>query len=648
MIHAHKRPALSLAVMRLLAHATIEDYAWLARGDSMWTNLYIVSDEPKGLVANEASPCSAPWPVVLTLGTRSTKHVFEHKGSLNMSRYIDGLVDFQRRVRWAYFFKDAQLGGDRPLMKKGPSSCQHPVPPEVGAYLLHAERVVRAAVQAATLRYHRPWPAHLRFTRRWLEASNLRCELSDKDGVFTLVPQGCWEKLVWEQLSKPCYAPISSLSLVVRQKHMLARALDLAGRLKSLGKEAWAREVVFCVGRCASDESSAYCDLRTTIKTHKPLGQLAARPIHAARSHMLNALGAVINRLLGPKLASLNHVVTSSEGCQQALLAIKCSRHSLLMKFDVKDFYLSGSHDDLALLISDLFVDEDWRRWVSDCLGFLLSNQLVRWSGAAGTLFEVTQGSGMGMKAAGAISDLAFWASVEKPLFNRLPVGPKLCGYIRFRDDVFAIVDNHIVGNLLGALFRKHGRMFKVTVDEVSPTTVTMLDLRVHKLLPEQVDTQNCSLGFSPFIKPSARHIPLGPSSAHPAACMRAWPRAELLRMRSRSSCVEAARAAQERKIRRFELFFLDRFIPRDISAEAPCRSPCAMAFTRLISSSREHDPRTIRLVLPWSGRLCGFSRAWCAFNKRWGPILAQVGLHINVQVAWSRASRALASLIRA
>ena len=69
------------------------------------------------------------------------------------------------------------------------------------------------------------------------------------------------------------------------------------------------------------------------------------------------------------------------------------------MKFDVKDFYLSGDHDILTERVSSRFSGEI-KQWVSDCLETLLASQFVSSNLVVDALLKVVLGSGMGMKTA--------------------------------------------------------------------------------------------------------------------------------------------------------------------------------------------------------------------------------------------------------
>ena len=62
----------------------------------------------------------------------------------------------------------------------------------------------------------------------------------------------------------------------------------------------------------------------------------------------------------------------------------------------------------------------------------------------------------------------------------------------------------------------------------------TMLDLLVYKQLSE--DGRNCSIQWKPYIKETARHLPLGEDSWHTKHCHRSWVAAELERFRLCSS----------------------------------------------------------------------------------------------------------------
>ncbi len=85
---------------RLTAGLTVTDWAWLSKGEQLRQNLFVVEDG----AASHPSPLELPWPVILTCGSYSMKHIFAPRRFCK-SLLEDRLVDFGNRVKWATAFK---------------------------------------------------------------------------------------------------------------------------------------------------------------------------------------------------------------------------------------------------------------------------------------------------------------------------------------------------------------------------------------------------------------------------------------------------------------------------------------------------------------------------------------------------------------
>ncbi len=129
-----------------------------------------------------------------------------------------------------------------------------------------------------------------------------------------------------------------------------------------------------------------------------------------------------------------------------------------------------------------------------------------------------------------------------------------LC-YLRFRDDIFVVARNREAANkALTVLQGRASKCWKVELQEVSSHSASMLDCRVFKGL----GVVSCGRDdYSPYIKPTARHVPLDQSSAHTQCVHRSWPIGEIARMYSRSSRPAIFEYLRRVKIRRFEQFFI-------------------------------------------------------------------------------------------
>ena len=196
-----------------------------------------------------------------------------------------------------------------------------------------------------------------------------------------------------------------------------------------------------------------------------------------------------------------------------------------------KDFFLEGTHGDILDACSSCVRRElnlghtfcsmpdeavfDVEHFTT-CLGFLLHHQYVDCTGEGLGVYQVVQGSGMGAKHSPAVSSLNFYWWVEKPLFedrvsNNIAQGIDIWG--RYHDDILCVTKNvQVFPGIRDCICSLASKCYKVSLDECSLVGVSMLDLFVWK--GPRFDASG-ALDFRPYIKPTARHIPLINSSRH-------------------------------------------------------------------------------------------------------------------------------------
>jgi hypothetical protein len=204
--------------------------------------------------------------------------------------------------------------------------------------------------------------------------------------------------------------------------------------------EPWGREI-------ARSADTAKCTdlvsrLMVTVKTHK--NPVTVRLIHSSVNSCFNGLGAALNRVLQPKLIGLSHLCTCSEDVAEKLAGLPTTASCLLLKLDISDFYLTGEHEFITAEVGASIVDRDERQFVLSSLRVLFPLQFVSHNFDPGselhTVYRVEQGSGIGLKHAGAVSDWLFWVRVEKGLLQRKAALGVLM-YLRFRDDLFVVLE---------------------------------------------------------------------------------------------------------------------------------------------------------------------------------------------------------------
>ena len=140
-------------------------------------------------------------------------------------------------------------------------------------------------------------------------------------------------------------------------------------------------------------------------------------------------------------------------------------------------------------------------------------------------------------------------------------------------------------------------KCYRVTLDECSLVGASMLDLFVWKGL--RFDASG-ALDFRPYIKPTARHIPLINSSRHLPSIHTGWPKAEIMRMHRLSLHAEDFEWFKRIKLDRFTEFGISELVLKS------CADWIPLAGSQI--SKQCFVPRVVtrgvRCVLPYHGGL--------------------------------------------
>ena len=142
---------------------------------------------------------------------------------------------------------------------------------------------------------------------------------------------------------------------------------------------------------------NSVCNLNYFLKTHRMPGLIELRVIHAGTNHIFAALSTFIDTVLQKSLEHEHHLCSSTTDLVRKIEGLPTSPGDVLIRVDVSDFYMSGTHESLAdLATCGLFGPT--RLAMRDAILFVLRHQLVRCK-VTNRCLRVLLGSGMGMKA---------------------------------------------------------------------------------------------------------------------------------------------------------------------------------------------------------------------------------------------------------
>ena len=339
----------------------------------------------------------------------------------------------------------------------------------------------------------------------------------------------------------------------------------------------------------------------------------------------------VLHRWLSCAVASLSHVCGRSSEVVRAIRGKWLPHDCVMVKFDVKDFYMDGDQSLMIALVLP-FLDAAVRPAAELMLNMVLWHQYVVYDT---NVYRVTRGSGMGAVHSSSISDLAFYALAERSL-NYEALGVLL--YLRYRDDIFAVVRSKEAATTLhGHLAKAASACWRVELEGSSAYGMPMLDMMVYKG-PSFLRTGRLDHHF--YQKPTARHVPLSPWSCHSSSVHRSWPISEVARIRQLCLHDTSFKYYRDRKVARFRSFYLDPAVLAKCAKHRP-------RLTGIAPEVRPDSLRLIRVVVRYHPGLDRLSSRLNAVCRLWNRLLAGIPkknplLGFRVQVAFTRASAPL------
>ena len=631
----------------------------MAKSSSLHDNVYLLS-ETEGAI--RPAPHSLPWFVILTLGAYSKKHIFAGATLPNLKLIRDSGKALATKLKWAWKYRQ-QSSSSLPSLgiSRGTPPFTMECPPELNWCETEIVNTLTAAhLEATNLARHTcnvfSRPRFVSACFRWLADHDLTAAQTDKDGIYVVVPNVVYNDLLCQQLKPSWYRPVFQSECFPRQMREHA-----VGLCKSLGHSVQGR-VVQEIRNCAASSSKRSCfKVVCTIKTHKPVDEISMRVLHSSTGHMLNGFAVWVGKVLKAVLFHYTHCCTSSKQVITMLKSASINPGAILAKLDIKDFYMDTVHTDCVKNcvqatrdhinsgFSLPFVREDAcfdHNLFGDVLHFLLTSQRID-TCQSPVAHEVIRGSGMGMAHSSAASSINFHFLVERSF---VPLCPDVSGvliYARYHDDIFSVCsDTCSARNLIETIKCKASSNYVIKVERVSTQWVTMLDITIFKS-----DSFAVSGKFSwrPFIKPTARHIPLSSESAHPEFVHESWPLAEINRMHFLLQSQSDFVTYKELKIQRFQQFAMPPHIIDKCREFQPM--PCSQVARKHVLVPANKPKHIIRVILPFHAALArvlkyrlALANAHCVqMLNRWWPGAASV----SFQVAWTNHFRPLHVLLR-
>lgn len=510
------------------------------------------------------------WPIAYVLGFHK-KHVFREARLQKMSSFGSSLKHFVHRLRWRVLLHDRAGSPWRFLQGRSRkcTPCMQPLDEKVECALQHmAAQLHECArrVHSKSKRFRQKGDMFAKLGFRTLKESKFGAMATDKDGGFCLLLKSTILDEKRATVQKCCYERVRSPWNVLDD--IRSEAWILAQKAAHILEDDNLKRLLM---KGFVQNSKVASTLNLLIKTHKPRGQVAFRALHCAERLATTPFMRMLIWLMKPAMRRLHeaHLCKDSfDLCSrlEALTLVPGEGEVRLIKFDVKEFFMSGAHSDLARTPA---ADTLYPELFEDIAEFVLSSQFVEFEDPQdeGALYKVNCGSGMGLLCSPDLANLCFYSLAERNFaLSSEASALGVRSYLRYMDDGF--IGHQGSWRSLStfcARLREKSRYFKLEF-EVHRSSCTFLDLRI------SIGRRFRSSGkpdYEPYRKETSIAIPLTGSSSHPPAVM-SWPAVVATRLMRLSSSASAAAAGRD-KFEEWLAVHGVRILPRP--ARAP-RSP--------------------------------------------------------------------------
>ncbi len=574
---------------------------------------------------------SLEWPVVWLLSRHSRKHAFVRSCSVTAEHVTKACIDFDHKTRWAWLFRHSTA--EKPLLRlRGFATPPYTGPlvaPELNAYLHGLRRTVlqsftRGRVIAVRSRTNTNWlPLH-RLAVRLLAERGLLLAPCDKEAGVVLVTKEDLVAVHSSIVSLPYYRLISEDDAAARVPVLRSSFQQLAEKIAlSSGERDY--PLLKVLMKPMHEPSAWYvARLKALCKTHKPIPTW--RNLHCASASAMLGLSRWLNGKLEAILSRYPHILPTVLSFKLAASGQAIAHDEVLLKTDVKEFFMSGTSQQLTSLIAAAVAGEPDGALITEVTRWLLMNQYLISSELSGT-WQVVMGSGMGLSHSSALADLAFYQKTDTMVLQKgFLKGFGIRHYWRYRDDILLVIKAAKVDRFKLLFAARSQPVFHIVFDPAG-RQATFLSLNVEA-------TPTGLLQIAPRLRAPA--VPLSLSSAHPYHVHRRWPKGYMASLKALATTAKDADAAIQELLTRFRDFH-DR--PSRLQLLQLDAQQAAQPAARVDEALRSQPCRTRWLPLPyhWSWDRSNLSRKLAEFGKLYECALKQCDWHAPavVRPAW-------------
>ena len=583
-----------------------------------------------------------PWPLVFLLNSFSSKHIFIDKRIPLDRTMTHHTVQFIAKQKWRWWHRNNPRHALPSLKRFNVTPpCDKTIDGGVENWIKGAASAVSDALKVA--RRHWKWRVRsytnisewIKMGLDALETFNLCAVKRDKEPGFVVLAKSAFQDLLqhtimdseqYLEASKARAAwPVQKRLLENEVKKIVKADKQFQESRGNTERDGLRRILV----KPLSDKRTkiiGHIDVR--CKTHKEADSIGARILHATTFWISSGVAAWVSEMCREYvMRRCPWCVADAGAFKRSCVGVRCDPQSKWIKADVKDFFYSGSDQQILEAVRDVIPASDKRReaFIS-AIAYLLDNQLISIDGDPRIWFSM-KGSAMGLLHSGDLMDLCFYSVAERFISRNFQTyGIKK--YWRYKDDLLFLVHGH--GKIL-ALCRdlnRHADWFSIKYERIG-TECEFLEFKCSLVAGTVL------LHFK--IKENAQRIPIAPTSGHPKTVHLSWPEGRRRRVLELCNGPSNRNEVMSELRRRF----------------ASASHPASELFKHMgIQSRRKPNTKEglVWMVLPYHPAIERFvQRAVHLFNLAWAANTRRLfGQRTQVKVAWTTgASNLLQALNR-
>lgn len=277
------------------------------------------------------------------------------------------------KIRWSYHHRNDDINEQRaaepPLLKRITAGHNGNVAPEVAAYCTSIKNLVEnhfvganQEIRKNPANYGRPGCVGVALV--WLKHTGYKAIQSDKNGAFVLIHGDLLRSLTLDKMKgMGDYRRITEAT----NDDTFCRIGGWIGRANQQLIKASMKKFALDAGRIFVEKGAqGLLRLIQAAKTHKEKAEV--RPLHSSCGSSLAGYPEVLHKMLSKSLEEAKYLVKDSISMPHHVGAQVVPAGAYLAKHDIKDFHMTGNHEDLIGLTCSIIKDRKEREVLTNLL----------------------------------------------------------------------------------------------------------------------------------------------------------------------------------------------------------------------------------------------------------------------------------------